>query len=275
MFQWCRDEIVCMRRTAQQILPPFTAGRRNISSDGNRAHTRNRSRGSQSRCGRTFSVRAAPPARKTAGVDLTTVGLTTMDRTIADLRVTTMFLDPATPIRMLETVPHSADRIMLPVRTLRCKPTMAQKMLVARRQIQAGGLLALTLQMERTVLPEQMFPAARMLLSTVRRARGIVARSGTITFLVPRTAVLRRTPIAEVGSDSRRNLALPVCRSRPGVHWTTDPTVPITTAHMATAPTATAPTAADLMVEVIRGLKAHTPADPDTRASRADIHGLR
>src|SRR6185312_2147190 len=264
MFRWCRDAKACMRRTVRRIPPPFIMEPRNISSGGSQAFTRNRLRGSRSRCGKTFSATAAPRARKAAYVDLTTT-----DQTIADLPATTMFLDPATPIRMFGTVPHSADRIMLPVRTLRCKPTMAQKMLMVRRQIQAGGLLALTLQMERTVLPEQMFPAARMLLSTVRRARGIVARSGTITFLVPRTAVLRRTPIAEVGSDSRRNLALPVCRSRPGVHWTTDPTVPITTAHMATAPTA-----ADLMVEVIRGLKAHTPADPDTRASRADIHGL-
>ena len=265
MFQWCRDEIVCMRRTAQQILPPFTAGRRNISSDGNRAHTRNRSRGSQSRCGRTFSVRAAPPARKTAGVDLTTVGLTTMDRTIADLRVTTMFLDPATPIRMLETVPHSEARTtILPVRIRRCRRTAAQKTLVARRQIRVGGRLDLTLQMVRTAPPEPMFPVARMLPSTGRRARKMVVRSGIITFLVPRTAALRRTPIAEGGSDSLRNHIPPTRRSLRGVRWTTARTVPITTALTATAP----------MAEVIRGPRAHTPGGPDTPADRVVIHGL-
>lgn len=175
-----------------------------------------------------------------------------------------MFLDPATPIRMLVTVPHSEARITFPVQIRQCRRTTAQKTLVARRQIRAGGRLDPTLRMERTAPPEPMFPAARMLPSTGRRARKMAARSGTITFLVPRTAILRRTPIAEGGNDSRRNHALPIRRSLRGVQWTTARTVPITIALTATAPT----------VEVIHDLKAHTPAGPDTPADRVVIHGL-
>src|SRR6185437_7208553 len=209
MFRWCRGAKACMRRTGRRTPPLFIMERRSISSDGNQAPTQNHLRGSQHKCGKAFRTATTPCRRKMAFMDLTIA-----DPIIVDSPVTTpegtMFPGPAIPMHALEAAlllaaQALAARTMLPARTLRYRPTTARKMLVGEWAIQAGGPLDRVLQMAGTALPEQMFPAARMLPSTARRARRMVARSGTITFLVPQTAALRKTPIAEGGRDLLRN----------------------------------------------------------------------